>query len=241
MKHQLDVLNSEDLSTELVAMLAHDLRGSVTTIKGFSQLALRQCPPPPPLSVYLEAVVSESNRVAALIDDLVLVSELEDEPELIRAVPIRLSALLSMAVERSQALYASRQIVVEPIGAESVAWCDRSLTEHALARLLSTLLRYCSDRQPVRISTARESEGLLIGLESSSETASSRLPALKRALVDRASSRGEGLNASGLGLYIGRRLIERQGGRVWIEQSLESGVRLVVMLPEHRQVPSSRR
>lgn len=232
MKHQLDIPVSEDSTTELVAMLAHDLRGSVTTIKGFSQLALRQCPPPPPLSVYLQAVVSESNRVAALIDDLVLLSQFENEPEQFRIAPADLGDVVSLAVQHSHELYSSRQVVVEPIETELPVWCDVQITGRALARLISTLLRYCSEKQPVTINATPGRDGILIGLSSMSTIASSRLPALQRALGTSGPAKDEGLSASGLGLYLGRRLIELQGGRVWIEQSLEDGVRFVVMLPQ---------
>jgi len=234
MKNQLDTPFSTDPAAELVAMLAHDLRGSVTTIKGFSQLALRQCPPPPPLSAYLQAVVNESNRVAALIDDLVLLSQFESEPQLFRIGPADVREVLALAVQQSHELYAARQVVVEPIQTALPIWCDVQVTGRALMRLISTLLRYCSEKQPVTISATLGLDGPLVGLSSMSDITSSRFPALKRALGTTGSSKDEGLSASGLGLYLGRRLIELQGGRVWIEQSLEVGVRFVVMLPQQR-------
>ncbi len=236
MKHQLDTLSLMDTTNDLIAMLAHDLRGSVTSIKGFSQLALRQYPTAPPLREYLQAVVNESNRVAALLDDLVLVTHYESEPSQLRPGPTELGGLISMAAQRSHELYSSRQIEFEPISTALPVWCDSHVAVRALVRLISTLLRYCSETQPVTLTATRGVEGPIIGISAFSQNAASRFAALQRAAGIHTTTipHDERLSASGLGLYLGRRLIELQGGRVWIQQSLEAGVQFVVALPEHR-------
>lgn len=41
----------------------------------------------------------------------------------------------------------------------------------------------------------------------------------------------EGLEGSGLGLYLSRQLVERHGGRLWLEQSDDTGSTFAFTLP----------
>ena len=66
---------------DLIAMTVHDLRTPVTAIKGFGQLALRQLDLPAAARLHLDMVVNETNRIAALIDDLVFLASLEHGDE----------------------------------------------------------------------------------------------------------------------------------------------------------------
>src|SRR5579884_1322450 len=87
---------------DLIAMTVHDLRTPVTAIKGFSQLALRKKDLPPDVRPYLDMIVGETNRVSALIDDLVLLARLEQGEESVRLEPVDLSERLD-AVARTLA------------------------------------------------------------------------------------------------------------------------------------------
>lgn len=223
-------------SDDLIAMIAHDLRTSITTIKGFSQLALRQTDATSPVTTYLEVVVHEANRIAALLEDLVLASEYERAPSLLQSTRIDLRHIATEATRRSNLLSRTSHSVIDPESANVTAWGDGAATERGLSRLISAAMRYSTNKCPVTISTRHGPGEAFVAVAVSVSANWNRLPALQRAIAvsDNDTPLDATVEASGLGLYICRRLIEVQGGRVWIEQSPDVGIRFVVALPDNQ-------
>ena len=62
---------------DILPLITHDLRQPVTAIKGCSQLALRQLDASPRVNHLLSTIVEEVNHLAALLEDLALVSRIE--------------------------------------------------------------------------------------------------------------------------------------------------------------------
>ena len=224
-EHQID---------DLIAMIAHDLRSPITAIKGFSQLALRQSDISPQVRNCLEVTINEANRLASLIDDLVLLSQLDHRP-IIHAQRADISAVLRAAIRRLTFLDTATELVVDRDAKDVVAWCDPVLTERAIALLIGTARKYCAGSELITVhlhrADDRVGDRVIVEVLPSSNVVADKLPALRRAVgvVDETAT--EDLSPSGLGLYICRRLIEMQGGRVWLDQPTDARTRFVTMLP----------
>ncbi len=215
---------------ELIAMIAHDLRGQVTTIKGFSQLALRQADPSSPSRAYLSVAVEEANRMASLIDDLVLFSQLDVHPT-VRIEPTEILEVLRIAIERTRRLGVPSGLTVRAEATDLIAWCDPFLTVRALAQLLCTARRYQAKDLPIVV-TVRQVEGdVVVEVLSASEMDGDKLRALQRVAGAMETNPNDDFSPSGLGLHICYRLIALQRGRVWIDQPPNRGTRFSIALP----------
>lgn len=215
---------------ELIAMIAHDLRGQVTTIKGFNQLALRQTDQSSGIRDYLLVAIAEANRMAALIDDLVLCSQM-DVHATIRIQPIEIVEVVRAAIERLKHSGIAPDLMIETDANDLIARCDPNPTERALALLIGTAQRYQTRNAPMTIAIHRGNDETVIEVLSSSTMASDKLRALRRAagIVDEVMA--DEISSSGLGLYICHRLIALQEGRVWIEEPPNRGTTFVIALP----------
>ena len=214
----------------LIAMIAHDLRGQVTTIKGFNQLALRQTDQSSGIRDYLSVAIAEANRMASLIDDLVLCSQL-DVHSTIRIQPVEVVEVLRAAIERMTRTGIVPDLIVETDANDLIARCDPNLTERALALLIGTAHRYQTRNAPMTIAIHRGNDETVIEVLSSSTMASDKLRALRRAAGVVDEGMADEISSSGLGLYICHRLIALQKGRVWIEEPLNRGTTFVIALP----------
>jgi len=215
---------------DLVAMIAHDLRGPVTAIKGFSQLALRQPDLAPPVRTCLTITINEANRIASLIDDLVLLSRL-DRGAAISTEHVDVAEVLQAAVERLSDVQLTTRVVLEERLAEAMAWCNPSITERAVALLIGTAQKYCVGSESIGIELRGGEDGVVVGIVPSHAVAAEKLPALRRVVGSAEAAPTDALTASGLGLYICRRLIELQGGRVWLDQAPTAHTCFLLMLP----------
>jgi len=216
---------------DLVAMIAHDLRNPVTAIKGLSQLALRQPELPPPTRLCLERVLVEANYVAALLEQLVLLHAVEHgSPPVPR--PTRIDGLITSAIEQVARL--GVKTIWHPPARSStrVVQCDPSITGSALAMLIGWIAR-SADGSPVEIIARSGRETMTIALTPRG------LPAVGRTASARPArgQESEGTpsrHTGGLELFIGRRLIQIQGGAVRSEAIAGTRVRLAVTLPGGR-------
>lgn len=218
-----------DPDGDLMAMIAHDLRGPITAIKGFSQLALRRSDLSPQIRDCLTVTINEANRIASLIDDLVLLSELRHRWNLhIRKV--ELSVVVRAAIQHARALEIPIELVLDS-AAETKALCDPVITERAMTLLIGAALKYCvrSDRITIRLDPT--GDDVVIGVVPSGDVLSEKLPMLRRVIGTAGPAPTDELSPIGLSLYICRRLIEKQEGRVWIDQPPAARTRFMVALP----------
>jgi K+-sensing histidine kinase KdpD len=148
---------------DLIAMIAHDLRTPVTSIKGFSQLALRQPEMSPQMSQYLKTVVSEANRIASMVDDLVMVSGIEQGVVLPKVSRVEVYPFLRAIAN----VYTSRSNPVEAASdpGHNVALADPQMLERVFANLIRLALKYCRNGDSVHLGVRRSGGKTIIWVE----------------------------------------------------------------------------
>ena len=219
---------------DLIAMTVHDLRTPVTAIKGFGQLALRQLDLPAAARQHLDMVVNETNRIAALIDDLVLLASLEHGDEVAHPAVVNLAQLLDGVIQdASRTGLAGRCALasdVRPIRAV----CDPALLERAVANLIRYALKYSSKGEPVLLATRLTPEGPAIVV--SSDCGRENGHHAGRSVNGRTGHEDPelfvpgDLNPRGLGMYISAKLIDIQHGQLWIDTGIGTDARILVVL-----------
>lgn len=242
-------------------MAIHDLRTPVTAIKGFGQLTLRRRDLPPDLRQHLETIVAEANRAAGYLEDLALLSRLEDGEDLVQARSVNLGGVVDVAL--AQVGRGPLSPAVAPLeGPDLAVRCDPSLTARAIFHLLRLAHKHAGD-EPIRISTTRRADGpaLLVaaravaGAESElDELVSIRQNSSRHGRngpggrkVERQRENGLApengcldltgageidLGTRGLGLHIASKLVESQGATLWIDLPAAGGACFYVVFPE---------
>lgn len=214
---------------DLMAMIAHDLRGPVTAIKGFSQLALRRSDLSPQIRDCLTVTINEANRIASLVDDLVLLSQLRHRRNL-RIGKVELSVVVRAAIQRLRVLDTPSELVLDT-DAEAKAWCDPVITERAITLLIAAALKYCVGSNRITIRLDLTEDDVVIGVVPGRDVPQEKLQILRWVIGDTGPAPTDELSPIGLSLYICRQLIETQEGRVWIDQPPEACTRFMAALP----------
>jgi signal transduction histidine kinase len=221
-----------------VANASHELRTPLTLIRVSAQVAQQNLEPDNPQRLLLDDVLSETDYMSKLVDDLLLLSRLDADQLKLDLCTIRMSELLpriehafaSLARERGVWLcikQAEGAVLADPTRLWQVLLIvlDNAFS-HTLAGGVITLDSKVRD-QDVHISVADTGKGIA---PEDLQHVFDRFYKADRSRNDRRSA--------GLGLSIAKPLVELHGGDIRIDSKVNIGTRVTIALPA-RVVPQT--
>jgi PAS domain S-box-containing protein len=226
----------ESLKSDFVSTISHELRTPLAAIYG-SALTLRREDVrlgEPQRAGLLEVIASESDRLARIVNDVLWVSRLESEglrPRIEPCDPIQLATTVVDAARQYTPPSIKLDLAAPKKGLPQVA-ADPDKVRQVLTNLVDNAVKYSPDggRVTLKVATAGRSIRFSVSDEGLGvPPAEHRRIFEKFYRLDPDLTRGVG--GTGLGLYISRELLERMGGRIWVESSGEGGSTFVAELP----------
>jgi PAS domain S-box-containing protein len=225
----------EQLKTDFVSTISHELRTPLAAIYG-AALTLRRDDVPlgePQRTGLLEVIANESDRLARIVNDILWASRLEsggmqpmietcDGVELARGVLDAARHYIPPSID----LKLTAPEEPPPIAA------DPDKARQVLTNLVDNAIKYSPDGGTVDVEISVAGSRLRFSIHDEGlgvPPSEHRRIFEKFYRLDPDLTRGVG--GTGLGLYISRELLERMGGRIWVESSGTGGSTFVAELP----------
>jgi signal transduction histidine kinase len=230
-----DVTQETEERDQLVSfagVVAHDLKNPLTVIRGWSeslQEELRAEGPPDvaTLRSMVARVVSASDAMRGFIDDLLGMTVARDRQ--LELEVLDLTALTEEVAELRRGGDSRPRITVQP---GLCATGDRFLVRQLVDNLVGNAVKYVAPEvRPAVSVTGHERDGLL---EVTVADNGIGIPPDQRERVFQPLVRAEGAggySGTGLGLAICRRVVERHGGRIWVDRHVGEGTAIRFTLP----------
>jgi two-component system phosphate regulon sensor histidine kinase PhoR len=228
----------DQVRRDFVANASHELRTPLTSIRGFVEALEDGAVNDPDTSQrFLGKIRTHSDRMAALVEDLLELSRLESgerPPQWEEVLPAELTddvvASFAKLAERKEV--ALRQ---EDLGAPAV-WTDADRLRRILENLVENAVKYTPSGGHVEVRSGPGPEGgaLLEVIDDGPGIAAGHLPRIFERFyrVDKARSREMG--GTGLGLAIVKHLAEGMGTTVSVASEVGQGTRFTVIVPGAR-------
>lgn len=228
---------NERLRRELVADLAHELRTPLTAIEGHMEGLIDGVLEPTP--AIFGRVQREARRLHRLAQELGTLSELDSPTLKLKLEKIAALQVLQEVVEKVQPQFEFRGIGLElatPAGLNGSleVEADRDRLEQILINLLANALHYTEVGDKVKLEARPVGERVeFVVQDNGIGIAPEHLPHIFERFyrVDKSRSRQDNSGGSGIGLTIVRRLVEAQGGDIWIESQPGTGTTVHFTLP----------
>jgi PAS domain S-box-containing protein len=226
----------ESLKSDFVSTISHELRTPLAAIYG-AALTLRRedvLLAEPQRTGLLEVIASESDRLARIVNDVLWVSRLESEGLRPTIEPCDGVELARSVVEAARH-YIPPSIKLDlsaPKKAPPSVAADADKVRQVLTNLVDNAVKYSPDGGRVKVRVATAGPNLRFSV---SDEGLGVPPAEHRRIFEKFyrldPDLTRGVGGTGLGLYISRELLERMGGRIWVESSGRGGSTFVAELP----------
>lgn len=226
----------EDVRRDFVANVSHELRTPITSIKGFAETLLEGTFKEPKKSErFLRIIAKHSDRLHAIVEDLLSLSSLEEgsQKRKITFEKASIRPVLHSVVSMSTIKAEEKDIIVELDCDEGIeARINTVLLEQAILNLVDNAIKYSESKSTIRIEAHQPNEMIRIAVRDSGcgipRKHQNRI--FERFyVVDKSRSRK--LGGTGLGLAIVKHIAEVHSGYVTLESSPGRGCTFTVYLP----------
>lgn len=232
-----ELSKTEQLRSELIANVSHDLRTPLTMISGYAEL-MRDIPSEN-TPENAQVIIDESKRLTSLVNDMLDISKLENGTPKVNNETFNLTFALRTELEGYNDLCKKEGFTIKfNYNGDITVTTDRSKFLQALINLVNNALTYTGDDKLVTVSQdvyTDNKSGINYVRVSVIDTGAG-IPQDKLDLIwDRyyklntAHKRAE--NGSGLGLSIVKKIISLLGGRCGVMSSQNSGSIFFIEIP----------
>jgi len=231
---QLAMEHALRVADEFLATAAHELKTPLTSLRGFSQTLLMLAETERLDSARsrraLHSIASQTERLVRIVDRLFFLSMIETGRLVLNPVPTDLTSMCEDIVAEAQKGTSKHAVTLQAHG-PAVARVDAQYIEQVLRHLVENAIRFSPEPGPITVSIT-EPDARTIGVAVRDHGLG--VPVERRELIfsrlgqAHADSYRSGL---GLGLYVGRHIVERHGGSLAGEFPEDGGSLFTVLLP----------
>jgi signal transduction histidine kinase len=230
-----DARRLEEIKADFIATASHELRTPLAAVYGAAQTLLRHdfALDETGRERFVSLIADESERLGRIVNEILLANQLDAGRLDLESEPFDADDLVERVVEATR-MHAPPTVTIAVEAPENVPQvaADADKVRQVLVNLVENAIKYSPEGGRVEVGM-EERDGFLRfrvrdeGLGVQPEDQERIFEKFYRA--DPQMTRGVG--GTGLGLYICRELVDRMGGRIWVEPNGGKGSMFVFELP----------
>lgn len=227
-----DIRQLQQMRTEFVSNVSHELKTPLTSIKGYVETLLETEVDEDTYDSFLEVIKDETNRLELLIDDILNLSKIESEVnELDEKVDINKVITNLLSLLDPKAVEKDIDLELDLLDTPPLIKGEYNQLSRMMINLIDNAIKYTPQGGKVEVSTA-VAEELIIRIEDDGigipeEDLARIFERFYR--VDKGRSRK--LGGTGLGLSIVKHIVENHKGKIEVESEEEVGTKFVIKFP----------
>jgi signal transduction histidine kinase len=240
----------DTLKSDFVSNVSHELRTPLTTIKALTRLLMRGETTEEKRREYLETISVECDRQIDLVLNLLDLSRIEGGVYRLAVEKVDVAAVIELCVksETSAAERRRHKLGIEAIADIPPVRADPKALRRVLSNLIENAIKYTPDGGSILLSAREDGEHVLISVSDNGRGIPAEdLPvlfdkfhrgrpaphsaAMRNATEESALLEDADVSGLGLGLYLGKTVMERMGGSISVETEVGRGSTFVLRLP----------
>lgn len=223
---------TEKMRVDFVANVSHEIRTPLTSIKGYSQLLAAQTQDLPKNSdLVIEKIVSNTERLKDLFDNLLKLSVIESQYDLTKS-EIDLDLFIKKVEAGLKGKYLNKSFELNKEFKVHTVKGDSKLLEQVLTNLIDNAIKYAVDSPKITLTARAEIDATIVEIRDNG-------PGINENELNRIFERfyrvqgqsSETIEGTGLGLSIVKHIIDKHGGEIKVDSIVGSGTTFTITLP----------
>lgn len=228
-RQRASVLELNQLKNDLIAVLAHDIKGPLTSIAGFAELLEEGYLEGPGAVDAAHTIRSNAQRLATLANDVLALSRIEHGELEIADERVDLVELIRNVVETH---VAERNVHVKTKLKEAFVRGDADRLRQVFDNLIRNAIKYSPEGNPVEVTIERAGENFRVEVSDRGiGIPAEDIPRLFGRFARASNARRAKIAGTGIGLFIVKMIVERHGGSADVESTLGEGSTFGAVLP----------
>lgn len=225
----------EQMRKDFVANVSHELRTPLTTIKSYIEALEDGAIKDEKVAAnFINVANQETDRMVRLVNDLLMLSRIEDEAFQPDLSQVSLSGLIEDVVDRFSIKFREKNISIQVECADNLVpiYVDADKIDQVLNNLIYNAIKYTDQNGEIKINCYQRADKQYVeisdnGVGIPQEDLSRLFERFYR--VDKARSRE--LGGTGLGLAITYEIIKAHQGTITVESEIDKGTKFTFSLP----------
>ncbi len=226
--------------SEFLSNMSHELRTPMNAILGFGQLLENDDTLPDELKDYVQEILKAGAHLLQLINEVLDLAKIESGHIDLSLEPVEVCSIVNECLSLVNTLADKRRIRLSHKGLEgAIVRADRTRLRQALLNLISNAIKYNHEGGSVHIEVcAAETDQLSMAkdrlcirvTDTGPGISTERLAELFQPF-SRLDAENSGIEGTGIGLTITRRIVEMMGGAVNVKSEVGVGSTFCIELP----------
>ncbi|NVM66114.1 PAS domain S-box-containing protein [Mucilaginibacter sp. SG538B] len=213
---------------EFIALASHELKTPLTSMSGFLQLLERKV-----IDVnrpFVAKAITQLKKLNALINDLFDISKIQSGKLQFYFEEFDFTGLIKENLEAIREAYTSHEIYFDESG-EMILEGDKMRLDQVLTNLVTNAIKYSPESDRIEVSAKRSETEIQVSVKDYGMGINEENISHIFSQFYRAKDVNRSITGLGLGLYITKEIIERHGGRIWVESEPRMGSTFFFVLP----------
>lgn len=226
----------ETMRRDFIANVSHELRTPLTVIGGFLETLSADENVNTGFNKRALALMTEqTTRMQRLVEDLLILSRLENEQNKASEKTVNIVTLLRDILQDAESLSSGRHQIKLNIATHDQLLGSEQELRSAFGNLISNAIRYTPDEGEIIINwEKRGGQGVFSVQDSGIGIESQHIPRLTERFYRVDSSRSRETGGTGLGLAIVKHVLNRHEARLEITSAMGKGSRFTIWFPAKR-------
>lgn len=229
----------DNLKSEFVATVSHDLRSPLTLMRGYATMLQMVGELNDQQKEYVQKILYGTDNMAKLVSNLLDIGRIEagiglnikkiSADELVDQV---VNSLQPQANQKHIQVTKEKSEMLKSFSSEILIEADPALVNQALYNLVDNAIKYTLDGGKVEIKLGIENNSVVFEVQDNGiGVAPLDLPHMFEKFYRSGRREAYSQRGTGLGLAIVKSIVERHGGRVWVDSHLGKGSSFCMAIP----------